>query len=242
MANKRISYLSTLTFDKTLWQHWWAKYLLQIRLVIMFVLLIVITGTYAYLTIPRRINPEINIAIVFVSTALPGASPEDVEQLVTIPLEDALDNVENVDTMASSSVEGVSTISLQFESGVDENKAKDNVQSVVDIVTDLPQDATTPRVQKLDFENEPVWAFAITTTSDVSSLMRFSKTVKERLEDNPKIDRAQAAGLDEQDIEVVINPERIREYNLTPLAVSQAIRVASGAYPSGKIETTNLSF
>lgn len=242
MAKKRISYLSTLTFDKALWHNWWAKYLLQIRLVVMFILLIIITGTYAYLTIPRRINPEINIAIVFVSTALPGASPEDVEQLVTIPLEDALDNVENVDTMTSSSVEGFSTISLQFETGVKEDKAKDSVQSVIDTVTDLPQEATTPRVQKLDFENEPVWAFAITTKSDISSLMRFSKILKERLENNPKINRATASGLDEQNIQVVINPERIREYNLTLPQVSQAVRVAAGAYPAGKIETTNLSF
>lgn len=242
MAKKITSYLDTLHFDKNLWNTWWAKYVVQVRLVLMLILAIVALGIFAYMNIPRRLNPEINIAIVIVSTGLPGASPEDVEQLVTVPLEDSLDSVENIDTMASSSTEGNSTITIQFQSGVDAEKAKDQVQSAVDSVSDLPEDATDPRVQKLDFEDEPVWTFAITTKSDVASLMRFAKLLKDRIEDSPKVDRVTLSGFDEQTIEVVLLPERIQEFGISPQLVSQAINRAAVSFPAGTVETNTLTF
>src|SRR3989344_5534504 len=108
MARRTLSYLGSLKFDPRLWNTWWAKYIIQIRLVIMFILLIIVVGSYSYIEIPRRLNPEIKIPIVIVSTVLSGASPEDVEQLITTPLEDALDNVEDIDTMTSLSTAGSS--------------------------------------------------------------------------------------------------------------------------------------
>lgn len=242
MAKKGISYLESLKFDPKLWNTWWAKYIVQFRLVIMLLLLIIVIGIFAYMNIPRRLNPEVNIAIVMINTSLPGASPEDVEQLVTIPLEDALDSVEDVDTMTSSSVEGNANIVMQFRSGVDEDKARDDVQAAVDTVNDLPEDATDPRVQKLDFEDEPVWTFAITTKADDASLMRFSTLLKDRIEDNAKIDRVTTSGLDEQDIEVVLLPEKVAQFGLSPQQISQSINVAAGSFPAGNVETENSTF
>lgn len=242
MPKHVVSYLASVRFDPKLWNHWWAKYITQIRLVLILIFTIVVLGIFGYINIPRRLNPEINIAIVIVNTSLPGASPEDVEQLITIPLEDEIKGVEGIDTMTSTSVDSNSTITLQFKAGVNGDKARDDVKSAADSVTTLPTDATTPSVRKLDFEDQPVWSFAITTQSDTASLMRFSKLLKDRIEALTKVDRVVLSGFDDQDVEVILDPEKIAEFGLTPPQVASAIQKAASSYPAGTLQTTSSSF
>ncbi len=242
MAQRKVSYLGSLKFDPRLWNNWWAKYLVQIRLVIMIILLVCVLGLFGYSRVPRRLNPEINIAIVTVNTILPGASPTDVEQLITIPLEDAVGNVSGIDTMTSFSTEGRSGITIQFKSNVNADKANSDVKSAVDTVNDLPSDATTPNVAKLDFENQPVWNFAVTTDLDTASLMRFSKVLKDRIDESSKVDRITMSGFDNQNVEVEILPERVEELGLNIQQISQALKSAAGSYPAGNVETGTSSF
>ncbi len=240
---ERTSYLSSLKFDPSLWNKWYAKYLVQVRLVIMLILAVVAMGFYAYINLPRRLNPEIKIPIVVISTVLPGASPEDVESLVTIPLEDKLTSLKSVDTLTSSSSENSSNITIQFLSTVDGDKAKDEVQSLVDSASpDLPTDALTPQVLKLDFEDQPIWNFAITTDGDMVSLTRISEELKDRLKDLPKVDRVTTSGLDTQIAEVIINPEKAKEYQINPLTLSQIVQKATNSYPAGNVQTSQSTF
>lgn len=239
---KVTSYLHSLSFDKKLENTWYAQYIVQVRLVIMLVLSIVAFGLFSYFALPRRLNPEIKIPIIIVSTFLPGASPEDVETLVTIPLEDKIKATEGIDAMTSSSLENTSVISIQFLSSVNADKARDDVQSAVNAVTTLPTDAKMPTVAKLDFENQPVWNFVITTDKDYASLMRFSEIFKNKIKDLPKVDRVTTSGVDTQEIEVKILPEKIKEYNINPITLAQIVQKATNSYPSGNVQTDNLSF
>lgn len=242
MDKKRVSFISKLKFDPKLKNSLQAKYLKNIRLVIMFVLSIVILGVGAFFTIPKRLNPEIKIPIVIVNTILPGASPEDVESLVTIPLEDSLKSVKGLDTINSVSNESSSTITLQFLSTVDGEKARSDTQSLVDAVNNLPTDAKDPKVIKLDFEDQPVWTFIITSNSDNASLMRFAKVLKKDIEGVTKVDRVLTTGQDQEDIEVIISPEKMQEYKISPFALSASIQKAAGSYPAGSVNTGKSSF
>lgn len=221
IQDERVSYLSTLKFDPALWNTIQAKWITNIRVVVMLILSIVVIGTFAFMIIPRRLNPEIKIAIVTVITTLPGAGPEDIEKLITIPLEDALQNVDGLDTMTSSSRESVSAITMQFRSNVPADKAKSDAQSLVDGVVGLPDDAQTPSVKKIDFEDAPIWTFAITTKEDTASLMRFSKLLKERIKDLSKVDRVILSGFDIQNIQVEVNPVKAREYGINPALLAR---------------------
>mgnify|MGYP003394207726 FL=1 len=239
---KITSYLSSLKFDSNLSNKWYAKYITQVRLVIMLILSIVIMGLFAYFNLPRRLNPEIKIPIVTIVTVLPGASPEDIESLVTIPIEDKLNNLEGVDTLVSTSSDNSSVITLQFLTSVDGDKAKSDVKSAVDSVTNLPTDAKAPVVQKLDFDDQPIWNFAIITDKDTASLSRFSKDLQKKIEDISKIDRVVISGVDTQEVEVVVSPEKIKEYGINPLTLSQLIRSSVNSYPAGNISTDKFSF
>src|SRR3990170_2326349 len=111
------TYLKKLKFDPKLGDSLFAKYLRNTHLVILLVLLTCVLGVISYLNLPRVLNPEIKIPIVIVQTTLPGASPTDVESLVTIPLEDSVDGLEGVSTVTSSSQDSSSVITLEFETG-----------------------------------------------------------------------------------------------------------------------------
>lgn len=219
-----------------------AKYLANPRLVLLIFLLILVVGVNAFLTLPRTLNPEVKIPIVLVSTVLPGGSPGDVEQLVTIPLEDSIKSVQKVKTVQSFSRESVSIINVEFESGIDPEKARSDVKGTVDSVTGLPEDAQTPNVQKLDFENQPVWTFTLTTTGDEASLFKFAKSLQTKLKDLPEIDKADVSGIEKTEIEITIKPETFAAYGLNPLQLSQLVTSSLRSFPAGSVQTSEGSF
>ncbi len=235
------SYLH-IKFRPELLNSWVAKYITNPRLVLLLIFTIITVGLYSFFTLPRTLNPDINIPIVIVSTALPGAGPSDVEKLVTIPLENALTGVARVKTMISNSQESVSIINLQFESGVDPDKALSDSQAAVNTVTTLPKDAKAPNVKKLDFTNAPVWTFTLTSQSDTGSLMRYAKDLQDRIKKLSSVNDATLAGLEDQEIQIRLKPEAITTYNLSPLQLSQLISASLKAYPAGNIQAHMSNF
>ncbi|MGB2732031.1 MAG: efflux RND transporter permease subunit [Microgenomates group bacterium] len=242
MIKKRASYLSSLRFDPKLLQSFQAKYLANIRLPGLLIITIVIIGISGLITIPRRLNPEIKIPIVSVSTLLPGANPEDIESLVTVPLERELKSVKGLDTMSSTSRESLSSVVLQFQSSVKVDEAVADVQNLVDRVTNLPDDAKAPNVRSVDFEDQPFWIFAITSKSDTASLMRFGESLKDKIENIPQVDRVVTTGLDDQTIEVTVNLQKSKDYNITPLSLLGLVQTASKSFPAGSVNSDNSTF
>jgi HAE1 family hydrophobic/amphiphilic exporter-1 len=235
------SYLSRLRFDPKLHAGVVASYLRNFRLTILLLLAIIFLGIVSYTNLPKRLNPEVKIPIVTVTTILPGAGPEDVESLITIPIENSLQSLEGVTTIQSVSRENTSIISIQFSASTDRDAAKDLVKSQVDTVL-LPSDAQDPSVAGLDFENVPVWQFVLYTNDDIASLQTFARHLKTTLEDDPKIDNVKITGLEEEEIVVELNQERVSEFGFNPLLISQAIRAGIAAYPAGTIDTARNSF
>jgi HAE1 family hydrophobic/amphiphilic exporter-1 len=211
------------------------------RIVILSVIAILFLGFVSYLSIPRRLNPEIKISIVTIITTLPGASPTDVESLVTIPLEKNLQNIAGIDTLSSTSLDNVSAITIQFLSSVPQDKAKADVQSVVDGTSSLPKDALSPVVKALDFEDEPIWTFAL-SGPDVPSLMRVGELLKKNIENTPKVDRVIVNGFEKQEFAVEMKPEAIREYGISPLLLASQVKASIVSYPAGIVQTASNTF
>ncbi len=199
-------YLRELKFDEKLQNSFIAKYLTNFRYVFLLIIIITVLGLFSYLNLPRRLNPQIKIPIVSVATMLQGASPSDVESLLTVPIEDSLSSVANVNTITSISQENVSIVTMQFNSGVNPDKAKDEVQSQIDSLTTLPKDVKTPKVQKFDFENQPVWQFLIVSSADNASLMAFSKDLKDKIKNLPSVKDVTLSGNETEEIQVLIKP------------------------------------
>jgi len=237
-----VSYLNSLTFDTKLFSTFQAKYIAQVRFVILLILSISLLGIVSFLQLPRRLNPEIKIPIVTIITALPGGTPEDIESLITVPLEDKLNNIKGKDTLTSVSSENVSAISLLFTSDTDPDKARNDVDKAVASVQDLPDDATTPAVSIVDFDDQPFWSFVIYTDNDDASLMRFGKRLEKAIDTVPKVGKVITAGYEKEYIQVLFNPEKLSEYDLDPFSLSQAIKSQTHSYPAGSVKTDTSSY
>jgi HAE1 family hydrophobic/amphiphilic exporter-1 len=242
MIKKFVSYLSGLRFDPKLYDSFQAKYIVNIRFVLLLIFLILGIGITSFLTLPKRLNPAINLTIVQVSTVLPGSGPADVESLVTIPLEDKLLGVSSLDTLTSSSQENFSLILMQFKSGVDKNTARNDVQAAVTAVTTLPSDAQTPTVSVFDFENQPIWTFTLHLKSDTASLMRYADDLKTKIKALPNIDSVALNGFDTQEIQIILNQQKIRQYGVNPASISTVIKNMVRAFPSGPVDTDAETF
>ncbi|MEN9327941.1 MAG: hypothetical protein RI947_749 [Candidatus Parcubacteria bacterium] len=235
------SYLQQLRFDPKLWNTLQAKWITNIRLVILLVIAIIVTGVVSVLNLPRRVNPEVKIPIITVATVLPGANPEDVESLITQPLEDALLGMDKLDTVTSTSRDSVSVVVMQFISSANRDKARDDVQSLVDTVT-LPEDAQTPKVVAIDFENQPIWSFTLSSTGDPGTLMRFADNLKDKIEENTHVKNVDISGFETQEISIMLDPQKMREYNINPALLSQSVQKSASAYPAGTIENADSLF
>ncbi len=238
------SYLEILKYDSSFDHSFAGKYLKNIRLMVMLVLSVILIGVYSFLAIPRRLNPEVKIPIIIVSTVFPGAAPGDVESLVTIPLENKIKSIKGITDYSSSSRENFSSIVVEFESQIDPEEAKTRVKSAVDEVNGLPDDATTPQVQDLDFENIPILVFTVFQkgNENVASLSRFAKKIEKELENISLIDRVEISGADNREIQVIISREKIKEFGIDPLSLSSLVKGALKSYPAGSVSTGSSDF
>jgi len=239
------TYLQRLKFKKEDRQKLSAKYLQNIRLMVILVLAALIIGLFSFANTPRTLNPEVKIPFIIVSTALPGASPQEVESLITIPLEKEIKNIKGVDVFRSSSRESVSVITIEFTAATPTTEARNRVQSAIDKVKDLPEDALASLVQELDFENFPVITFALVKkegAEDYASLMKLAAQLEEILEEIKSVDRVEISGLEQREIQILIQPEIIREKGVNPFLLSQAIHQKLKSYPAGRVQTPNSSF
>lgn len=240
MAKER-SYLHHLKFESKLKDSLIAKYLANPRLLILLLIAIVTVGGGSFTNLPHRVYPEVKIPMVIVSTVLPGASPEDVESLITIPIEDSISGVDNVSKVTSSSHENVSVVQVEFNRGVDSDKKRIDIQSAIDQIS-LPSDAKAPIVQTIDFENTPIWTFALVGKGDVASLNSFSKTLKKGLEDLPTINKVTTGGLEQEEISVEIDQSSLLTYGISPLQLSTLIRSALNSFPAGNVVSRDSIF
>ena len=236
------TYLKRLKFNPKLENSIIAKYIVNLRLIILIVAGILFFGITSYISLPRNLYPDVNIPYVIVNTVLPGANPQDVESLVSIPIEDSVTGLSGVKTVTSTSSESVSSVTVEFQTGVNIDKAKTDVQSAVDSVTNLPENAQKPNVMKIDLQKTPIWTFGLTGNGDRASLIRFAKKLQQDLTDLPTIDSVSTDGLDEQEIQIIIKPDAVSSYNINPQQLMASIKAALNTFPAGNVNTKDSTF
>lgn len=236
------SYLENLKFNPELTKSPIAKYLGNLRLVMLMLIIVLVSGIYSYINLPRELNPSIDIALITVNTVYPGAGPEEVESLITEPIEEQIERVDGVTTYTSTSQDSVSTIIVEFEDSFTRDDALTEVQNAVDAVTGLPEDATDPRVNDIDFADIPIWVFSLSAGNDIPGLDRFSQRLQDRLEANPSIDRVVVSGLQNREIQIIVTPEKITELGLNYIEIQNTVSSALTSYPSGEIRTDGLYY
>ena len=120
--------------------------------------LLLIAGVVMYLTIPQEIFPEFTLEKVRVITVYPGAAPEDVEELITVKIEDVIDGIDGIKTIESTSKQGISTVTVKLEASADMDRVLQDVDRAVQTISVLPPDAEDPLVEEVTWQAKEMTA------------------------------------------------------------------------------------
>jgi len=204
--------------------------------VLVLAVILLIAGWSSYSSLPRESFPEIKIPYIFVNTILPGASPEDVEKLVTRKIEDNLDGLDGVKEISSQSLESVSAIQVQFNTDVDVETALRRVRDKVEVAKgELPDDAEDPMVQELNFSNIPILVVSLTSDYELERLEPLADQLQTRLEGIAGVLEVKMSGKRDKEIAVDVDPARLRSFHLSLADLSNAISMQHRNVPGGTL-------
>lgn len=213
----------------------------------MLMILIIAFGLYAWINLPRELTPEITLQSATVTTLYPGASPEEVEKLVTAAIEDAIEeNVNKINLLLSTSSEGRSVISVDFEemSDRDFDKELENLRTAVEQVNELPAEILDdPKVEELDISSGfPMLTIVVGGDISESQMRDIAEKLKDEILDIKNIASVRIAGLREREIWIEVNPDRLKAYQLPMATVITALGASNLNLPAGTMELGNTEF
>ncbi|MDX1646366.1 MAG: efflux RND transporter permease subunit [Longimicrobiales bacterium] len=199
--------------------------------------IIVIMGTLAYRATPKESFPELAIPILVVNTMYPGVSPADVESQVTRVIEEDLSTISEIETLTSTSVEGYSSITAEFDPSIDLDEALQKVREKVDLAkVDLPEDAEEPSIVEVNFSEVPVMRVNLSGDYGLVRLKEIAEELQDRLETIPSILRADLRGGLEREVQVDVDLSKMNYYGVTLQDVVDAIRGENVNIPGGSID------
>lgn len=204
----------------------------------MIVMLLVVFGLGAYPSLGIDLNPDVEYPIVNVTITYTGASPEEMESLITKPVEDAVSSVSGIKSLSSVSREGSSQVTLEFEFGTNPKLAANEVrEKVAGVRKRLPDQIDEPVVQRFDITAQSIVYFSL--ASDTRSRGEIRKlaidVVKDELQRMDGVAQVDVFGATDREIHVYIDPKRIESYNISFQQIRDAINDQNLNTPGGKV-------
>ncbi len=201
------------------------------------VLFLTVVGGFSFFTLGVDRFPKIDLPTISVSTSNQGASPEEIETEITDVIEGALNTVPGVEEMRSSSSRGRSNVTLTFNLEKDPDQAFQEVQQKLSTVTGrLPETADPPSAQKSDPDSQPILVYTVSAPRDVMELTELVENlIQERIESADGVGEVFLWGSRTPQIQININPERLRAFNLAVTEVSNAVSSQNQELPGGNL-------
>jgi len=201
-------------------------------------LIILITGIYSYIVLPRESTPDITIPVVLVVTPYEGVSSGDIESLITRPIERKLKGLKDVEKMRSVSAEGSSMITIEFDPNVDIDNALQWVRDKVDQAKgDLPKDLENdPSVLEINISEFPILMVAVSGQADETVLKKVAEELEDRIEQIGGVLDVVLTGGREREIRVEFDPDRLYAYRISLGEVIRAIQQENVNIPGGSID------
>jgi len=194
-------------------------------------------GVISYFTMPKELFPEINYPTVFVQTPYPGNSPEDIENLITRPLENELQTVEGLNQLKSTSMQDFSMIFVEFQTTVDIKEALVDVKDAIDKAkSELPDDMMSdPQAVDLDFSSFPIMNVNLSGDYSLIQLKDFAEYLQEEMERVYEISQVNIAGVDERAIRIEVDLARMEALGLSFTAIENILMMENITMAGGEL-------
>ena len=203
---------------------------------LMFVILI--AGFIALSRVKQEVFPEFTLDVVNVSVPYPGASPEDVEQGITLAVEEKVRGVDGVKRVSSAASEGVGTVSIELLLGANPDKVLADVKNEVDRITSFPEEAEEPQVQ-LAARRTKVVDIILHGDADLGTLHGYAEDLRRNLMSSDGVTQVDVSGVPPLEVSIEVPRERLEAYGITLEQVSQQVTAASLELPGGGVDTSS---
>ena len=208
------------------------------RTVLSALVLVLVAGVVAYVTIPKESNPDIDIPIIYVVMTHDGISPEDAERLLVRPMEKELRSIEGIKEMRSTARDGVGSVLMEFDAGFDADQAMADVREKVDVAkAELPEETDEPSVNEVNVGLFPV--LVVTLSGDVPerAMLRMARDLEDDLEGLPGVLEVDIVGDREEMLEVIVDPVRLESYNISQQELVRAVTLNNRLVAAGALDT-----
>ncbi|MGQ0762798.1 MAG: efflux RND transporter permease subunit [Acidobacteriota bacterium] len=204
----------------------------------MLILSLTVVGAFSYRSLGVDLFPKIDLPTITVSVVNPGASPQEIETEITDKLEGAVNTISGIDELRSTSVEGVSQVFISFVLEKNADVAAQEVRNKIELIqNDLPETAETPIVQKLDTDATPVLRIALSAPRSLREVTDIAdKQIKRQIEPISGVGNVQIVGGREREIQVWLDTDKMRAYNVSAADVANAVRMQNMELPGGRVE------
>ncbi|HND15974.1 MAG TPA: efflux RND transporter permease subunit, partial [Saprospiraceae bacterium] len=205
-------------------------------------LLLAIAGIYSYNTLPKERFPDIVIPTIYVNTVYPGASPADIENLVTKPIEKEIKAISGLKKLTSQSVQDYSIVMAEFNTDVDVSDAKQKVKDAVDKAkSELPDDILEdPSVLEVNFSDMPIMYVNISGDYDLNKLKKYADDLQDRIESMSEITRVDMVGALDREIQINVDQYKMDAAGVTLAEIERSIQYENMTISGGQITTDEM--
>ncbi|MEO0559071.1 MAG: efflux RND transporter permease subunit [Bacteroidota bacterium] len=205
--------------------------------IVVLTLALLIGGLVSYVALPKESQPQIEFATLVVTTIYPGASPADVEAIITQEIEREVSSIDGLDDLTSISTEGVSTVIAEFFPDKDISEAATDVRESVDVAkAEFPSDVEEPIVSEISFDDFPVVVVNLQTSGSLTSLRRTAEDLQDEIESVPGVSEVDLLGGLEREVQVDVDLAALQGYNLSINDVVEAIQTENTNIPGGSVD------
>ncbi|MBL7953218.1 MAG: efflux RND transporter permease subunit [Flavobacteriales bacterium] len=200
---------------------------------------LILFGFVSYKQLNYNLLPKFEANVVMVQTTYRGASPEEIQNTITKPVEDAVSAIEGVDQIASTSMEGVSAITVTLKSGTNVNNAQRDAERRIDQIRALlPEDADDPVVRRFSTDEMPILKMSVNSNLSAGELYDLlDDRVVPMLSNVSGVGSVSLIGAQQREIQVVMDNDKLKAYGLGAGQVAQAVAANSSTFPAGNVET-----
>ncbi len=213
------------------------------RMVLAFIAISLIIGGFAYVSLPKEGEPDIEIPALFVSVVFPGISAEDSENLLIKPMETELADLDGLKEMTATAAEGYAGVALEFDFGWDKTAITADVRDAMNSAqAKFPEGAEQYTLTEINFSEFPIVIVNLTGAVPERTMARIAKDLQDDLEALDSVLEAGIAGNRDEMLEVIIDPLRLEAYNVTAAELINVVQNNNQLIAAGEIETEQGAF
>jgi len=221
----------------------WVFFLRKREFTFLLILTLVGLGIYSVFSIRKENFPEIIVPIGIVQTVYLGASANDIEELITNKLENAIENVQNLDKVTSVSRDEMSIITAEFNASADIDKSIKDLKDAIDAAkSELPKDATDPAVIKVNFSNQPIQIISISSDLAPVAFTQLGEKLKTEFKKLKGVSDVQVSGTRIRQLQVNVTPESLATYGLGVSDVTSALAAGNATFPVGTVVNGGIEY